>query len=119
MAESYYKTQKHIGMEVTQIPKLDQHGHLINRQDWNRSVAAKLAAKDGLELNESHWQLITVVQKIYDMTGDTPPMRLLIKLLRKEINPEIDSRYLYRLYPEGPVRYASKHAGLPKPKHCM
>ncbi len=97
----------------------DQDGHLINRKDWSRKVAETLATGDGIKLNEDHWQLIKTVQKIYDTTGETPPMRLLIKLLRKELNPEIDSRYLYRLYPDGPVRYASKHAGLPKPKHCM
>ncbi len=106
-------------MEVDNKPKLDQHGHLLNRQDWNKKVAKELAASDNIELTEDHWQLITVIQKIFDATGDTPPMRLLIKLLRQEINSEVDSRYLYRLYPNGPVRYASKHAGLPKPKHCM
>lgn len=106
-------------MEVNQKPEVDQHGHLINRQDWSSTVAEELAATDGISLSKDHWLLIKTVQKIYDRTGDTPPMRLLIKLLRQEINDKIDSRYLYRLYPDGPVRYASKHAGLPKPKHCM
>ncbi|MCX7554959.1 TusE/DsrC/DsvC family sulfur relay protein [Marinicella sp. S1101] len=99
--------------------KTDAHGHLTDRSDWNREVAQVLAANDGIELTPQHWQLIETVQNIYDATGDTPPMRLLIKLLRQKLDPEIDSRYLYRLYPDGPVRFASKHAGLPKPKHCM
>ncbi len=97
----------------------DQHGHLSDRRQWNREVAVHLAHSDQIELTEAHWELLTLVQKLYDITGDTPPMRLLIKFLRQELNPEIDSRYLYRLYPDGPVRLASKHAGLPKPKHCM
>lgn len=99
--------------------KIDAHGHLADRSDWNREVAQALAANDGIVLTPQHWQLIETVQSIYDATGDTPPMRLLIKLLRQNLDPEIDSRHLYRLYPDGPVRYASKHAGLPKPKHCM
>ena len=106
-----------MGLEVEL--NTDEHGHLVNRSDWNRAVAEQLAASDDIELTAAHWQLIETVQAIYDETGDTPPMRLLIKMLRQYIDPEIDSRYLYRLYPDGPVRLASKHAGLPKPKHCM
>jgi len=99
--------------------KIDQHGHLQHREDWNRAVAKVLASTDGITLSDAHWDLIAAVQSIYEETGDTPPMRLLIKVLRQQLDPTIDSRYLYRLYPDGPVRLASKHAGLPKPKHCM
>ena len=103
---------------MKEIPT-DQHGHLTDRRLWNHDVAKQLAATDQIILTEAHWSLIDAVQKIYDETGDTPPMRLLIKVLRKKLDVSIDSRYLYRLYPDGPVRLASKHAGLPKPKHCM
>ncbi len=105
-------------MEVINLPT-DQYGHLTDRKIWNRSVAKQLAAGDQIELTSAHWSLIQAVQQIFDETGDTPPMRLLIKVLREKIDESIDSRYLYRLYPDGPVRLASKHAGLPKPKHCM
>lgn len=97
----------------------DQHGHLQNRQDWNQQVAQQLADTDHIILTDDHWALIRAVQDLFDETGDTPPMRLLIKVLRQRLDPAIDSRHLYRLYPDGPVRLASKHAGLPKPKHCM
>ena len=116
MAYIDYRTQKHLGMEEITT---DQHGHLSDRALWNHDVAIQLAATDQIELTEAHWLLIDAVQNIYDETGDTPPMRLLIKVLRKKLDDSIDSRYLYRLYPDGPVRLASKHAGLPKPKHCM
>jgi tRNA 2-thiouridine synthesizing protein E len=29
------------------------------------------------------------------------------------------SRYLYRLFPEGPAKQATKYAGLPKPARCI
>lgn len=105
-------------MELTDLP-IDQHGHLIDRNLWTRDVARSFAAADDIELTENHFILIQAVQNIYEQTGDTPPMRLLIKTLRAQLDDSIDSRYLYRLYPDGPVRLASKHAGLPKPKHCM
>ena len=37
--------------------------------------------------------LIEAMQNIYDETGDTPPMRLLIKVLRNILDDSIDSRY--------------------------
>jgi len=98
---------------------LDANGHLKTRHDWSTTVAEALAATDGIKLTADHWQVIKAVQTIYDETGDTPPMRLLIKLLRQRLSVDIDSRFLYRLFPDGPVRLASKYAGLPKPKHCM
>lgn len=98
---------------------LDHHGHLKHKEHWSPEVAKQLARQDGLNLTTDHETIIFAVRDIYDETGDTPPMRLLIKVLRQRLDQDIDSRYLYRLFPEGPVRYASKYAGLPKPKHCM
>ena len=99
--------------------KLDQHGHLADAKHWSEEVAVLLAQSDKIELTAEHWQLIYAVREIFAITGETPPMRLLIKALNKRTDSEINSRFLYRLYPDGPVRLASKHAGLPKPKHCM
>lgn len=98
---------------------LDKHGHLAKRAEWCAEWAESMAKNDDIELNPDHWQVINSVQQLFDETGDTPPMRLLIKLLRQRLNPEIDSRFLYRLFPDNPVRQASRYAGLPKPKHCM
>lgn len=106
-------------MEMSGRLNLDKHGHLVDFTDWNRAIAEQLAADDGVRLSTEHWQLITAIQDIYRQTGDTPPMRLLIKLLQERIDPQLDSLFLYRLYPENPLRFASRHAGLPKPKHCM
>lgn len=98
---------------------LDKHGHLLNRNEWSRDWATEMAASDDVELTAAHWSVIEAVQTIFDQTADTPPMRLLIKLLRTQVSASIDSRHLYRLFPDNPVRQASKYAGLPKPKHCM
>lgn len=105
-------------MEIKDL-QLDQHGHLTDKSLWNRKIAVQLAQTDDIDLTDDHWQVIVAVREIHDLVGETPPMRLLIKELRKRLDQEINSRFLYRLYPDGPVRLASKHAGLPKPKHCM
>ncbi|KAA3641525.1 MAG: TusE/DsrC/DsvC family sulfur relay protein [Proteobacteria bacterium] len=105
-------------MEIT-TPALDEHGHLLDPADWSYQVAEHLAQQDGLTLTSAHKEIIFAVRDIYQETGDTPPMRLLIKVLRQRLHENIDSRHLYQLFPDGPVRFASKYAGLPKPKHCM
>ena len=118
MAGINHATQKQLRLEIMTLTT-DIHGHLANSDNWDEQVAIALAKTDGIELSKDHWQVIYAVRDIYEITGETPPMRLLIKELNKRIETEINSRFLYRLYPEGPVRLASKHAGLPKPKHCM
>lgn len=106
-------------MEITDL-QLDANGHLSDYKFWNLEVAKVLSENDGFELNKEHWQIIKLVRDIYLETETTPPMRLLIKLMKKEFSEDIaNSRYLYRLFPDGPVRLASKYAGLPKPKHCL
>ncbi len=100
--------------------KLDEHGHLLNHQDWNEDIGRQLADQDNIALSESHWQIIHLVRNIYLQTETTPPMRLLIKAIKKHLGEEqANSRHLYRLFADGPVRLASKYAGLPRPKHCM
>lgn len=105
-------------MEITHL--LDGNGHLQDYTLWNQSIAEQLANSDMIKLTDKHWEIIQLVRRIYLETQTTPPMRLLIKAIKINLNPDIaNSRYLYQLFPDGPVRLASKYAGLPKPKHCM
>lgn len=106
-------------MEITQL-ELDDNGHLKDHSLWNKDVATLLAEIDGIILSKDHWLIIELVREIYLQTETTPPMRLLIKAIKLNLSEEMaNSRFLYRLFPDGPVRLSSKYAGLPKPKHCM
>ncbi|MCF6319433.1 MAG: TusE/DsrC/DsvC family sulfur relay protein [Proteobacteria bacterium] len=105
-------------MEITHL--LDDNGHLHDYTLWNQSIAEQLANSDKIKLTDKHWEIIQLVRRIYLETQTTPPMRLLIKAIKINLDPDIaNSRYLYQLFPDGPVRLTSKYAGLPKPKHCM
>ena len=107
-------------MEINKTVKLDQNGHLCDYKLWSKSIASDLASKDGFELTHEHWLIIDLVRDIYLQTETTPPMRLLIKTIKNNLDEKLaNSRKLYQLFPDGPVRLASKYAGLPKPKHCM
>ncbi|MGY6553852.1 MAG: TusE/DsrC/DsvC family sulfur relay protein [Wenzhouxiangella sp.] len=101
------------------MPARDQHGHLLDLQDWNPSVGRWLAAGDGLELSVEHWWLIEFVRDYYLRYGNPPLIRSVVQAL-KESRPELaGSRHLYRLFPDGPIRLACKYAGLPPPDWCL
>jgi tRNA 2-thiouridine synthesizing protein E len=47
-------------------------------------------------------------------------MRVLVKAMANEFGPEKgNSRYLFKLFPKGPAKQATKIAGLPKPAKCL
>ena len=106
-------------MNLKNIP-LDKNGHLLDYHLWNKEIANLLSLEDNFPLNNNHWKIINLVRKIYLETKTSPPMRLLIKAIKVNLPEEMaNSRYLYQLFPDGPVRLACKYAGLPKPKHCL
>jgi len=101
------------------VPKLDEHGHLFDPQEWTPAVARWLAARDGIQLDADQWWLIEYVREYHLTYGNPPLMRSLVKALT-ETRPDVSgSRYLYRLFPEGPVRLACKYGGLPHPDWCL
>lgn len=99
--------------------RLDEHGHLVNAGDWTEAVANALAQRDAVLLDDGHWWLIRFVRE-YHLRYDNPPlMRTLVAELKAAGRSGDGSRYLYRLFPDGPVRLACKYGGLPKPDWCL
>ncbi|MEM1244313.1 MAG: TusE/DsrC/DsvC family sulfur relay protein [Pseudomonadota bacterium] len=95
-------------------------GYLIDFNAWTEDVATTIASQEDLELTERHWQIIFFLRKYYEKYETIPPLRLLVRAIKKEFGEEIgNSIYLHQLFPQGVLRIACKIAGLPKPKHCM
>ena len=103
-----------------QAIEFDDNGHLKDFKIWTQTIGQQMAQADDFELSDKHWQLIFLMREIYEKTETSPPMRLFIKAIRLNIDEKIaNSRYLYQLFPDGPIRLTCKYAGLPKPKHCL
>lgn len=98
----------------------DDDGFLIDWQQWQETVACEIANNEGIELSDSHWQIIHAVRDYYQAFDHSPPMRPLVKWLTQSL-PEIqiNSMYLLTLFPENPAKLISKIAGLPKPLGCL
>lgn len=98
----------------------DKQGYLLNVSDWNVKLASILATKENLTLSEEHWQVVNFVRNFYLEYKTSPAIRALTKALKAEYGEEkASSRYLYRLFPKGPAKQATKIAGLPKPARCI
>jgi dissimilatory sulfite reductase related protein len=94
--------------------ELDADGHLANLNDWDENLAKEIAKLEGIpELTEDHWKVINFMRKEFKEKGDAPSIRKLTK------QSGVDTKLLYKLFPNGPAKKAAKIAGLPKPKGCI
>ncbi len=102
------------------IIKTDAEGYLAELGDWSEQLAAAIAQKEGLNLTDSHWEVINFLREGYQSTGTVPNMRQLTKSFAKVYGPDKgDSKYLYGLFPYGPAKQACRIGGLPKPTGCV
>ena len=102
------------------VLETDEEGYLQNLSDWSRDVAAEMAVRDGIELSDNHWEVINFLREYYDEYKIAPAIRILTKAMSKKLGREKgNTRYLYKLFPEGPAKQACRYAGLPKPTGCV
>ncbi|PHM95482.1 hypothetical protein CR079_26980 [Salmonella enterica subsp. enterica serovar Typhimurium] len=60
------------------------------------------------------------VREFYLGFNTSPALRMLVKTMANKFGEEKgNSRYLYRLFPKGTAKEATKNAGLPKPVECI
>ena len=98
----------------------DAQGYLKQHQDWQPAMVELLAEQEGIILSSEHWEVVQFVRDFYLKYNTSPAMRALVKAMAKELGAEKgNSRYLFRLFPEGPAKQATKLAGLPKPAKCL
>jgi tRNA 2-thiouridine synthesizing protein E len=100
--------------------QLTDEGFLKYQSDWNEQVAEALARLNDIELTPEHWQILFFIRDYYKTYEHLPNSRVFVKALKKNWGEDIgNSRYLHRLFPQGPLKYACKLAGLPKPPTCL
>lgn len=98
----------------------DAQGYLKNSREWVEALAPLLAAQEGIQLTDAHWEVIRLIREFYQQFNTSPAIRILVKAMLQRYGEEKgNSRYLYRLFPKGPAKQATKIAGLPKPVHCI
>lgn len=81
---------------------------------WSTTMAAELAAKSDLELTEDHWEAIKGLQE-YFSRHEFGKRRELVDALEEKFHGKGGMKYLYRLFPSGPVAQGCVIAGLEPP----
>ena len=103
-----------------EVLETDPEGYLRDLEQWSEAVAVAMAASDGIELVENHWEVIHILRAYYAEYSIAPAIRILTKAMAKQLGREKgNTRYLYRLFPDGPAKQACRYAGLPKPTGCV
>lgn len=98
----------------------DKQGYLLDYTQWQADLASEMAKNDTFELTTAHWEVINFVRQFYLTYNTSPAIRALTKAMKAEFGEDkANSRYLFRLFPDGPAKQATKYAGLPKPKRCL
>lgn len=98
----------------------DSEGYLKDTTLWSEELATLIAEKEGIALAAEHWEVVRFVREFYLEFNTSPAIRMLVKAMASKFGEEKgNSRYLYRLFPKGPAKQATKIAGLPKPVKCI
>ncbi|CAL4043635.1 Sulfurtransferase TusE [Buchnera aphidicola (Anoecia corni)] len=99
---------------------VDSKGYLLNYKKWNLNIANRIAKKEYLTLNKDHWKIIFFIRQFYCEFHLCPSLRIIIQNMKKNHSIKIfNSQYLFILFPKGPLKQATKIAGLPKPNICL
>lgn len=83
-------------------------------------LAHMKTSTENIVLTPDHWLVINFLRDFYSQYHFHPAIRIVVKMLAEKLGPEKgNSIYLHQLFPESPIKQASKIAGLPEPKKCL
>ena len=91
---------------------VDIEGYMTNPDQWNGDIAQALASELHIELTQKHWDVLNWLREQH-YQGQEVNIR---KVGKSGI---VDIKQFYRLFPGGPLKNASKIAGLKKPTSCL
>ncbi|RUO22440.1 sulfurtransferase TusE [Aliidiomarina iranensis] len=98
----------------------DKHEYLADFSAWSPELAEHIASLEKITLTPAHWEVVNFVRDFYAEYDTSPAMRILVKAVAKSLGEDKgNSRYLYKLFPKGPAKQATRIAGLPKPAKCI
>lgn len=96
----------------------DPEGHMHDLEPWSRHIAQDMARQEGLgDLSEKQWQMIYRLRGQYRRNGRAESARQLMRAIEPDFAEDGGSRYLYRLFPHGPIAQGSRLAGVPAPPY--
>ena len=91
----------------------DGMGNLVELDDWSEEIAVERAKDIGLELTPDHMKVIKFLRLHYMDGGNLESAPMLLRDMEERFRDEGGGRFLYRLFPGGPVTQGLYLAALP------
>jgi len=91
---------------------LNEEGYLTDFSQWTIDVAKQIASEEEIELTDRHFEVLTFLQECH--TNSVP---LSIRTVGKK--GPVTIKEFYELFPGGPLKKASRIAGILKPSSCI
>ena len=91
---------------------VNEEGYLTNFAQWEKSIGEEIAKENAIELTPRHWDVIKYIQD--EVKKESP---LSIRKIGK--SGVVDIKEFYALFPNAPLKTATKIAGVPKPASCI
>lgn len=96
-----------------QTVDVNEEGYLTQMSQWNEAIAAAIAAEEGIPaLTPAHQKVLAYLRQ-----QQAAGAALTIRSLGK--SGVVTTQEFYALFPGGPLKKASKIAGIPKPVGCI
>lgn len=92
--------------------QVNEEGYLTDFSQWNQQIGTALAQEADINMTARHWEVINYLQT--EFKNDVP---LSIRKIGK--SGVVDIKEFYQLFPNAPLKTASKIAGIPKPASCI
>ena len=94
------------------IVDVNVEGYLTDFSQWNKDIALQLAQEANLTLSERHWEVLNYLQEQYNK-------QVPLSIRKVGASGVVDIKEFYSLFPQGPLKTATKIAGIPKPASCI
>ena len=91
---------------------VNDEGYLTDFSQWDKAVGETIAKECTIEMSPRHWEVVAYLQN--EFKND---VAISIRKIGK--SNVVDIKEFYQLFPQGPLKTASKIAGIPKPASCI
>lgn len=98
-------------MTLTEV-KRNEEGYLEDASEWSEDIAKEIAGELSIDLSDKHWEVIKYLRDQHDQG-----VEMSIRKMGK--SGVVDIKEFYQLFPGGPLKNASKIAGLKRPVSCV
>lgn len=92
--------------------QVNEEGYLKDFNEWTPEIGEEIAKENNIELGARHWDVLKYLQT--EFKAESP-----ISIRKIGKSNVVDIKEFYALFPQGPLKTASKIAGIPKPASCL